>query len=49
MSRQRSADTGRRYPLTMICRVYRLARSSVYAAVALPPLVPPGSEGRRPG
>ena len=29
---QRSPGTGRRYPLTMICDVYRLARSSVYAA-----------------
>ena len=27
-----SPSTGRRYPLTMICAGYRLARSSVYAA-----------------
>jgi transposase InsO family protein len=33
-----SPGTQRRYPLTMICAVYRVARSSVYAA--------PGSPGR---
>jgi putative transposase len=31
MSAQRSPSTGRGYPLTMICEVYRLARSTVYA------------------
>jgi putative transposase len=36
MRRHRSPSTGRRYPLTMICGVYRLARSSVYAAGAAP-------------
>jgi len=29
-----SPTTGRRYPLTLICEVYRVARSSVYAARA---------------
>jgi putative transposase len=32
MRQQRSRGTGRRYPLTMICEIYRLGRSSVYAA-----------------
>jgi len=45
MSRHRSVGTGRRYPLTMICRVYRLARSSVYAAGAAPAVGPPGKRG----
>jgi putative transposase len=36
MTRQSSPSTGRRYPLTMICGVYRLARSSVYAAAPTP-------------
>jgi transposase InsO family protein len=45
MTAQRSPGTGRRYPLTMICGVYRLARSSVYATVAAPALGPPGKRG----
>jgi putative transposase len=46
MSRQRSAGTGRRFPLTMICTIYRLARSSVYAAaLASSSLGPPGKRG----
>lgn len=36
MRQQRSPGTGRRYPLTMICAVYRLPRSTVYAAHAQP-------------
>jgi putative transposase len=36
MKRQTSPSTGRRYPLTMICAVYRLARSSVYATAPTP-------------
>jgi hypothetical protein len=28
-----SPATGRRYPLTLVCEVYRIARSSVYAAL----------------
>lgn len=31
MSEQVSAGTGRRYPLSLVCRVYQVARSSVYA------------------
>jgi hypothetical protein len=45
MSRQRSAGTGRRFPLTMICTICRLARSSVYAAALAPLLGPPGKRG----
>ena len=29
-----SAGTGRRYPLTMVCEVWRVARSTVYAMQA---------------
>ncbi|HXH05152.1 MAG TPA: IS3 family transposase, partial [Vicinamibacterales bacterium] len=36
MSTSRSPSPGRRYPLTMICAVYRLARSSVYATPGAP-------------
>lgn len=44
-----SPATGRRYPLTMICAVYRVPRSSVYAAAAGPPSGPPvrGKRGPR--
>jgi putative transposase len=46
MRQQRSPGTGRRYPLTMICAVYRLARSTVYAAAAPPaPGGPPAKRG----
>ena len=45
MKQQRSRGTGRRYPLTMICTIYRLARSSVYAAASGPALGPPGKRG----
>ena len=31
MSRGVSPSTGRRYPLTMVCAVFRVARSTVYA------------------
>src|SRR5262245_30954909 len=43
MRQQRSAGTGRRYPLTMICAVYRLARSSVYATGGAAPPGPGGT------
>jgi putative transposase len=36
MRQQRSPSTRRRYPLTMICQVYRLARSTVYATTSRP-------------
>lgn len=45
MSRQRSPGTGRRYPLTMVCAVYRVARSSVYAAPRPPSTPPPAKRG----
>ena len=45
MKQQRSPGTGRRYPLTMICTIYRLARSSVYAAVPAPALGPAAKRG----
>ena len=34
MSRQRSPFTQRRYPLTMVCATYRVARATVYAQAA---------------
>jgi transposase InsO family protein len=34
MSQQRSPGTDRRYPLTLVCRVWQVGRSSVYAAPA---------------
>jgi putative transposase len=43
-----SPATGRRYPLTLICAVYRVPRSSVYAAAAGPPRVPPVRGKRGP-
>lgn len=33
MTEQTSPGTGKRYPLTLVCRVWGVARSSVYAAV----------------
>lgn len=48
MRRRLSPSTGRPYPLMMICQVYRLARSSVYAALASRPMAPPpGKRGPR--
>ena len=46
MRAARSPSTSRPYPLTMICQVWRMARSSVYAS-APPPAVPrmPGKRG----
>ena len=41
-----SAGTGRQYPLTLICRVFRVSRSSVYAVLTPPaPEQPPGKRG----
>ena len=34
MSAERSPVTGRRYPLTQVCRVYRVSRSTVYDTAA---------------
>ena len=51
MRQDRSPGTGRRYPLTMICAIYRLARSSVYAtastARATSPSTAAGKRGPR--
>jgi putative transposase len=46
MRAARSPGTSRPYPLTLICQVWRMARSSVYASAA-PPGVPlvPGKRG----
>ncbi len=40
-----SPSTGRRYPLTMVCQVWQVARSSVYAATA--PRPAPARVGKR--
>lgn len=40
-----SPSTGRRYSLALICRVYRLARSSVYAGRPAPPAGVPTKRG----
>ena len=45
MRGRRSPGTGRRYPLTMICATYRLARSSVYAGPSAAPREPRGKRG----
>src|SRR4029453_12679404 len=44
-----SPSTGRRYPLTMVCAVFRVARSTVYAAPAPRPAVTPGKRGPKAG
>jgi putative transposase len=45
MRERRSPGTGRRYPLTMICTTYRLARSSVYATAPAVSAEAPGKRG----
>jgi putative transposase len=45
MRGQVSPSMGRRYPLTMICQVYHMARSSLYAARASTPR--PATPGKR--
>ena len=40
-----SPGTGRRYPLTMVCAVFRVARSTVYARPAARPAVTQGKRG----
>jgi putative transposase len=43
-----SPSTGRRYPLTMLCQVWRVARSSVYAPAAAPGGPPAARRGPKP-
>src|SRR5437867_3200991 len=45
MSGRVSPSTGRRYPLTMVCAVFRVARSTVYATPAARPAVTMGKRG----
>ena len=45
MRAQVSPGTGRRYPLTLICQVFRVPRSSLY--VAQTPSGPAGAPGKR--
>jgi len=48
MSGAVSAATGRRYPLTMICAVFRVARSTVYRTMTPAITTPPGAAKRGP-
>ena len=48
MRTQVSPSTGRRYPLTLICRAYGLSWSSVYAAQSMPTLVGASKRGPKP-
>ena len=43
-----SLGTGRRYPLTMICAVFRVPRSTVYRTTASAPAVPQFAAKRGP-
>lgn len=43
-----SPATGKRYPLTLICSVWRVARSSVYACQAAEAGVPRSGDKRGP-
>jgi transposase InsO family protein len=45
MSTQSSLSTGRRYPLTMVCAIYRVARATVYAQTAVTVGVESGKRG----
>ncbi len=48
MSAQRSPFTHRRYPLTMVCTTYRVARATVYARAGSPGAVPAPRAKRGP-
>jgi putative transposase len=43
-----SPSTGWRYPLTMVCQVWRVARSSVYATGPVTAKAPTGRRGPKP-
>jgi len=43
-----SPSTGRRYPLTMVCQVWRVARSSLYATALSVSAPPAGRRGPKP-
>jgi transposase InsO family protein len=45
MSTQVSPSTGRRYPLTMVCAIYHVARATVYVQTAVTVDVAPGKRG----
>jgi putative transposase len=47
MSTRTSAATGRRYPLTMVCAIYRVPRATVYAQTAVTVDIGPGKRGPR--
>src|ERR1700730_17154479 len=47
MSTQTSPSTGRGYPLTMVCSIYRVPRATVYAQTAAAVDVEPGKRGPR--
>ena len=49
MSTQRSPATGRRYPLTMVCAIYRVPRATVYAQTAVAVDAVRGKRGPRTG
>ena len=48
MSRQQSPFTHRRYPLTMVCATYRVARATVYAQAGSADTPPPPGAKRGP-
>jgi putative transposase len=48
MSQQRSPFTHRRYPLTMVCATYRVARATVYAQAGSTDAAPPSRAKRGP-
>lgn len=50
MSTRTSAATGHRYPLTMVCAIYRVPRATVYTQTAVTVDIGPGKRGpRTPG
>ena len=47
MSATRSPTTGRHYPLTQVCAVYRVPRSTAYTAAARTTAAPESSGAKR--